>query len=157
MSIHLSAPIKIVRISKSSRDPALDPSMDLVAYGKSRDESLVKTLPDRTPVWFQVKHMSAVFYLDVMTSMRDGARVAVAFKACCHEIRLPNGEVLTPTGFENDVLDTKMANNEWVDLVRGKFGLAAIQEIANVALERAVLSDEDRAGFTLPAGVATPS
>jgi hypothetical protein len=137
-------------------DPAIDrENSDLDAYAKSRDLKHLKFTDGAKPVIFKIRQPVSAYVFDVLDRLTGSGRYAAAFVACCHEIVLPNDERLLP---QKEHMKKSMAggmmvaHDKWLDLVRAKFGKAAILEMGTVACDLGNMSDEEIAGFSLPVG-----
>jgi hypothetical protein len=137
-------------------DPAIDKDKsDMEAYAKTRHLTHVKFIDGQKPVIFKIMQPSAVYTLDVLARLSGAGRLMTAFQACVHEIVMPDDQRLLAQKehLSNAAGGMKLAHDKWLDQVRAKFGAKVILEMGGVAFELGGMSDEEVAGFSLPAGV----
>lgn len=138
-------------------DPALDTRQMKLrgagGYGESRDESLVRTLPGRSPVWFTVRWLTpreSILVDERGTVLR---RVRAALATALTQIDMPSGETMRPTLRVPDVNGAAESRLLWddegLDLLTSKFGKAAMLDIGT-----AVLEADDRPGEAFASGDA---
>lgn len=145
-------------------DPAIDaseaadadvpgPDERLAEYRKTRDPKALVLKSEQKPTWFVCKPLSptSAVGLDGFTLL--GAR-RMAFVLGCHEVRLPNGDVMKPKKLKAGPGGTALPadENAWVDEIGRRFGLETIYEIGSVIYERARLPESARGPFSYRAG-----
>lgn len=133
-------------------------------YGETREESLVRTLPGRTPVWFTVRWLTpreSILVDERGTVLR---RVRAAISTALTQIDLPSGETLRPTLKVPDVNGAAESRLLWdddgLDALTKKFGKAVMLDIGTAILEaderpgEVFASDDDLRFTLLPSSLA---
>ena len=168
-----SDPIRIALIGTTSlRTPTCDPAIRLdapnvaallSAYERSRsdaDRDALPLHPGATLSIFTVAPLTAAAFRFVMGGM-GVERAQRAVLACCHRYtgddgvehraQAHGGVTATPgaKGFD-------LAGEEWLEHLADRFGHAALEEIAAVAITRAEVGARAVAPFALPRGLMLP-
>lgn len=145
------APLEVVATNEMFRDPALADLSDVEVeeYRKSRDLGPFKDRLKEPPTVFVVQRLPPTVAI-TLDSMTGPMRLLTAFAVACHEIRLPDGATLRPEAkrMRGGSNGTKVADDEWPNLVADRFGLDTIYEIARVAHEWARLPRAAHGPFT---------
>ena len=144
------ANLEIVATNEMYLDPALDMGeAELEEYRKTRDSALLVCKPEQATVRFVVKRIPASF-LPTLEGMSPAVRFQVALLVACHEIRLPGGDTLQPDRRQmtNGACATKVAGEEWYNLIATRYGYETCREIGRVAYEHARLPEGKLGPFT---------
>lgn len=118
--------------------------MDLDAYIKTRDGSLVKECAEERAFRFVFTPMLWSYRTDRIETLGDFAlQVSLAFRACIHSVILRNGDTIVPAQTDT-VLNQRVAQASWLDLVRDKCGGAMIHDIGAACLRLSTLPEDER-------------
>ena len=151
------APLDVYATNAADCDPAIDdadaadgPSAEdrLDAYRKTRDPAALVLRAGASPTRFVVRGMSAMFVQSVLASLPAQPRNALAFACACHEVVLPDGAVLKPRSLKAAAHGARCSEDEWLDVIAQRFGVATVDEIGRVAYERARLPRDARGPFS---------
>lgn len=138
-------PLKVVLLS----DPNLSDEMDVVAYQKTRDESLIKDKSDACKaVRFELQPITyrCLTAIDRFHASMPG-RWTEAFLSSCRAIYFSDGTVWQPKGLqtirpEGRKVSWTVAGDEWEERVVARWGINALYELGRIAYDRARLPTE---------------
>ena len=141
------APLVVVRAFDGSADPAVDWSAtDAQRYRSTRDLSSLVLLGEAKPVHFHLRRMTARFVLGALESADLGEKTMLAVRAALFRVDLPNGVTLKPSK-PSKLHGCDVAEDEWIDDIGRRFGIATLFEMASVAMRFASLSEDERGPF----------
>ena len=172
-----SKTLRCIRINPTDPDEALDPAAmakpldgEAVSRGArymlTRDEKYLAFREGASPVWFNLRRLSAAWMVDVLDGLFGAPQQRMlAFRAACHAIEAP-GEplVVSPAGSKGARFvaaepnhGVSLAPEEWVQEVADRFGLETVQEMGRVAIDLSRLPRAARGPFGYWGGsVASP-
>jgi len=146
--------MKVVLVHDKAIDPAIDTEKsDLSEYAKTRDEKHLVFLPDTRPNYFFVKKVPAAYILSLKdNSFGTNLTKTLLFTVACHRIELGDGSVMEAElktqkiqGGNSIELPT---TDKWVTEVCEEFGLEAVLEIGQVALDFGSLGKKNKRCFS---------
>jgi hypothetical protein len=147
-------PIEVVRTHENNIDPAIDrKASNLAEYRRTRDLVHLVMKEGMKPAVFVVQPMARRFVTIQIDAIRGNPAFAAeqCFLSTCHEIRMPDGNVMRPTQVLRDApYGMRMASNEWLEECQDEFGNDVIQEIGAMAYERAKLPKGASGPFAWP-------
>lgn len=134
-----------------SSDPNLDPSMDLLAYLRTRDPVLIKDKDKTCPA---VRFHAVGISFDWLCRIDDAhpeshrGRWRDAVLAGVRSITLPDGSVLKPNLMSVRLGDAtqQIADTAWLKLIKDRWGMEGVYELGRAIYNRACAPEAD----TLP-------
>lgn len=153
---------EIVLTNSTWMDPAIDmsdpddvdsPSAQeaLTKYRETRDMTVLRFKTDVKPTLFVCKRLPAGIVQSFLLTLAPNARALWAVLHGCHEIRMPDGSKLVPKKLERSGHGSQIVKDphadEWLNTIRNRFGLAAIDEIGDVIYELSRLPEGAKGPF----------
>jgi hypothetical protein len=172
----LSTTFRVVRCSPSNIEPALSQDEMIVVpegatesritqYIRTREEELLRFLPDTVPTWFHFRRLPLAWMAQRLDAVltRSSQRI-LALRAACHRIEGPDPIEVQPPREKGVYVATKddlgvtLAPPEWIDELGARFGAEVVQEMGEVAINHSRLPRGARGPFGWWGGsVASPS
>lgn len=124
-------------------DPALDARAMKIrgpgGYGETRDESLVRTLPGRTPIWFTVRWLTPRESIIVEERGTPLRKTRAAISTALVAVDLPNATTMRPATSVPAVEgngERMLWDDEALDDLWRRFGKLCMYDIGTVILEK---------------------
>ena len=151
-------PLEIVATNGQFCDPAIDadvPDADerMARYRETRELDALAWREGVERTVFVCQRVPAAYAACVLANMSGTTRLVSAVLAGCHLVRLPGGQTLAPKraprGGNHGV---QIAESEWLDALRDRFGLETLYEIGRVIDDAARLPKGAKGPFYYPPG-----
>lgn len=144
-----SAPLRCVRAHEKKFDEAIDWNhTSREKYRRSRDLSSLKLHDeDKKPVLFCIRRLPATFYSRRIEGADTGLLNELGVRAGVFAVEMPNGDVLRPKS-TSTVDGVELADEDWYNDLKRKFGLLPLLEMAGVTVRFAQLADDESGPFT---------